>query len=147
VLLCHLISPRVRIAGGIADINAFTEDPEFYAYGMMWALIVGGVWQIAASHFELNVSATHSIVGAIIGFSLVKGGGDAVIWSQKVPHVAGQRRPFPPVKGACSLDARVRPKCALGWRAARCAVMRLTRHDATWQALCPSCCPGSSRPC
>jgi hypothetical protein len=37
---------------------------------MMWALLVGGVWQICASYMELNVSATHSIIGAIVGFSM-----------------------------------------------------------------------------
>ena len=71
------------ISGGIADIGAFTTDPEFYAYGMMWALIVGGVWQIVASHKELNVSATHSIIGAIVGFSMAFKGKGAVIWAQK----------------------------------------------------------------
>ena len=49
----------------------------------MWALLVGGVWQIAASYYELNVSATHSIIGAIVGFSLVFKGKGAVIWAQE----------------------------------------------------------------
>jgi phosphate/sulfate permease len=56
---------------------------EFYAYGMMWALLVGGVWQILASYMELNVSATHSIIGAIVGFSMVFKGRGAVIWAQE----------------------------------------------------------------
>ena len=50
---------------------------------MMWALLVGGVWQIAASYMELNVSATHSIIGAIVGFSMVFKGSGAVIWAQE----------------------------------------------------------------
>ena len=49
----------------------------------MWALIVGGVWQIAASYMELNVSATHSIIGAIVGFSMVFKGKGAVVWAQE----------------------------------------------------------------
>ena len=49
------------IAGGIADINAFTRTPEIYAYGMVCALFVGGIFQLVASFLELNVSATHSI--------------------------------------------------------------------------------------
>jgi sodium-dependent phosphate transporter len=49
------------IAGGIADINSFLEDPEVYAYGMICALIVGAVWQGLASKIGVNVSATHSI--------------------------------------------------------------------------------------
>jgi phosphate/sulfate permease len=50
---------------------------------MMWALLVGGVWQILASYLELNVSATHSIIGAIVGFSMVFKGRGAVIWAQE----------------------------------------------------------------
>lgn len=49
------------IAGGIASVGAYAREPEFYAYGMMISLLVSGVWQIVASYFELNVSATHSI--------------------------------------------------------------------------------------
>jgi len=71
------------ISGGIADISAFTHDPEFFAYGMMWALLVGGIWQIYASYKELNVSATHSIIGAIVGFSMAYKGKGAVIWAQE----------------------------------------------------------------
>jgi phosphate/sulfate permease len=71
------------ISGGLADIGAFTTDPEFYAYGMMWALLVGGVWQIVASYMELNVSATHSIIGAIVGFAMTFKGRGAVIWAQE----------------------------------------------------------------
>lgn len=49
------------IAGGIANISAFQQTPEIYAYGMVCALAVGFVWQALASFLELNVSATHSI--------------------------------------------------------------------------------------
>lgn len=49
------------IAGGIADINSFLNDPEVYAYGMICALLVGTIWQGLASMMGVNVSATHSI--------------------------------------------------------------------------------------
>ncbi|PNH03788.1 Phosphate-repressible phosphate permease [Tetrabaena socialis] len=81
------------IAAGIANISFFQREPEIYAYGMICALAVGFVWQAGASFYELNVSATHSIIGAIIGFSLVYGGKDAVNWA--TPDKAS----FPPVKG------------------------------------------------
>ncbi|KAG2490083.1 hypothetical protein HYH03_011389 [Edaphochlamys debaryana] len=81
------------IAGGIAKITYFQNEPEVYAYGMICALTVGFVWQALASFWELNVSATHSIIGAIIGFSLVYGGADAVSWA--VPDKSS----FPPYKG------------------------------------------------
>ncbi|GFR47206.1 hypothetical protein Agub_g8886 [Astrephomene gubernaculifera] len=81
------------IAGGIAQISFFTREPEIYAYGMVCALAVGFVWQALASYWELNVSATHSIIGAIIGFALVYGGADAVNWATPDPAS------FPPYKG------------------------------------------------
>ncbi|GFH13799.1 phosphate transporter, partial [Haematococcus lacustris] len=82
------------IAGGIADINAYTSYPEVFAYGMMVSLIVSGCWQITASYYELNVSSTHSIIGCIIGFSLVFDGNNAVLWSQPDPKSSLRFKPF-----------------------------------------------------
>ncbi|KAL6759001.1 phosphate transporter family-domain-containing protein [Haematococcus lacustris] len=81
------------IAGGIADIKSFQREPEFYAFGMVIAVTVSGIWNILASYLEFNVSATHSIIGSIMGFSLVFGGGDAVKWAVPDPSA------FPPYKG------------------------------------------------
>ncbi len=53
---------------------------QVFAYGMVVAMTVSGTWNIVASYFEMNVSATHSIIGCIIGFSLVYGGNSAVLW-------------------------------------------------------------------
>ena len=81
------------IAGGIADIKVFKNATEcngalVYAYGMMWTLILGGLWQGYASYAGLNVSATHSIIAGIIGFSLQfhKNG---VIWITNTPTNVG----------------------------------------------------------
>lgn len=49
------------IAGGIADINAFTANPEVYAYGMVCALTIGTIWQVLSSYMGLNTSSTHTI--------------------------------------------------------------------------------------
>jgi sodium-dependent phosphate transporter len=113
------------IAGGIADINAFTANPEVYAYGMVCALTVGTIWQVLSSYMGLNTSSTHTIskalspsnfqfsemmfdgrliliraaVGAIIGFALVWDGKDAVVWAVKDPSGAN----FPPYKGVVSI--------------------------------------------
>lgn len=79
------------IAGKIANIKDFTGSPEVYAYGMIIALSVGFFWQWWASSKGLNVSATHSIIAGIMGFSLVWGGGKAVNWASPAP---GQIPPF-----------------------------------------------------
>ncbi|KXZ44981.1 hypothetical protein GPECTOR_60g759 [Gonium pectorale] len=81
------------IAGSIAQISYFQAEPEIYAYGMVCALAVGFLWQGLASYWELNVSATHSIIGSIIGFTMVYRGAGAVNWSTPDPNS------FPPVKG------------------------------------------------
>nr|WNH14451.1 phosphate transporter B 1;1 [Pteris vittata] len=81
------------IAGGIAKVNSFSQEPEVYAYGMVCALGVGTVWLAITSYFGLNVSSTHSIIGGIIGFALVYNGSDGVNWADKDP------KSFPPYKG------------------------------------------------
>jgi len=81
------------IAGGIADIAVFKSNPMVYAYGMMCNLVIGTVWLASTSYYGLNVSSTHSIIGGIIGFSLVYGGKNGVLWIKSDP------KSFPPYKG------------------------------------------------
>eukprot|EP00775_Hariotina_reticulata_P012768 gene12768-12896_t len=81
------------IAGGIADPTVFARQPEIYAYGMVVALAIGFLWQGWASYAGMNVSATHSIIGGIIGFALVFAGSPAVQWATPDPTQ------FPPYKG------------------------------------------------
>lgn len=81
------------LQGGIADITQYKNDPEMYAYGMMISLGVAGFLQILGSYLELNISSTHSIIGCIMGFTLVLKGKDGVIWAIRDPDS------FPPFKG------------------------------------------------
>ena len=83
------------IAGGITDVTVFKSNPPVYAYGMCCVLLMGFAWQAFASYRGWNVSATHSIIGGIIGFALAYGGGDAVNWATK----DGSGKSFPPYKG------------------------------------------------
>jgi sodium-dependent phosphate transporter len=48
--------------------------------GMLCANIASGVWLHIATYFKFPVSTTHSIIGAIIGFSLAYGGSDSIKW-------------------------------------------------------------------
>lgn len=81
------------IAGGIADINVFKSNPMVYAYGMMCNLLIGTIWLAFTSYKGWNVSSTHSIIGGILGFSLVFAGKDGVLWATPDP------KSFPPYKG------------------------------------------------
>lgn len=73
------------ISGGIAKSSSFADTPGVFMYGMMCAEAGAMVWIIVATYFELPVSTTHSIVGGIMGFALVYGGADAIIWSASIP--------------------------------------------------------------
>ena len=50
------------------------------------------IWILMATYLELPVSTTHSIIGGIMGFALVFGGADAVVWYEPSPD-------FPFMKG------------------------------------------------
>jgi sodium-dependent phosphate transporter len=80
------------IASSIAKIDVYKKDPEFFAYGMLCSLLSAAIWVFIASYKGLAVSTTHSIIGSVIGFTLVWKGADAVIWVQTTDE-------FPFVKG------------------------------------------------
>ncbi|MGB5444968.1 MAG: inorganic phosphate transporter [Psychromonas sp.] len=70
------------IRNGIIDASFYVDQPELLVFGMTAALLAAGLWLIIASYFGWPVSTTHSIVGAIVGFSAVGVGVDSVAWSQ-----------------------------------------------------------------
>lgn len=70
------------ISGGITEISYFMNEPELLIYGMLASLLAAGIWLLIASHYGWPVSTTHSIVGAIVGFTAVGVGMDAVNWSK-----------------------------------------------------------------
>ncbi len=70
------------IKDGIIDPNAFAATPHLLVLGMIAALLAAGLWLLLASHFGWPVSTTHSIIGAIVGFSLVSVGAEAVAWDR-----------------------------------------------------------------
>jgi len=76
------------IRKGIIDASSLGETPEVLVYGMLAALLAAGVWLLIASWRGWPVSTTHSIVGAIIGFSIVGVGMDSVQWGKVASIVA-----------------------------------------------------------
>lgn len=80
------------ISGGVADPAYFASTPDVFAYGMLCALIAAAFWLLFATYLELPVSTTHTIVGGVIGFALVYGGSQAVIWlkpTSTFPYATG----------------------------------------------------------
>lgn len=68
------------IRKGVIDTSLFVSQPEVLVFGMMSALLAAGAWLLLASFKGWPVSTTHSIIGAIIGFSLASVGSEAVDW-------------------------------------------------------------------
>lgn len=70
------------IRKGIIDPTPIVNNPEILVYGMLAALLAAGIWLMVASSRGWPVSTTHSIVGAIVGFTIAGIGFDAVQWGK-----------------------------------------------------------------
>jgi PiT family inorganic phosphate transporter len=76
------------IRKGIIDPTPIINNPELLVYGMLAALLAAGIWLMIASSRGWPVSTTHSIVGAIVGFTMAGIGVDAVQWGKITQIVA-----------------------------------------------------------
>ena len=76
------------IRKGIIDPTPIMNNPELLVYGMLAALLAAGIWLMIASSKGWPVSTTHSIVGAIVGFTMAGIGVDAVQWGKITQIVA-----------------------------------------------------------
>ena len=70
------------IRKGIVDPDLLADTPELLVFGMLASLLAAGTWLAIASARGWPVSTTHSIVGAIVGFSAVGISVDAVAWGK-----------------------------------------------------------------
>ncbi|MDK2891670.1 inorganic phosphate transporter [Methanohalophilus sp.] len=60
------------IAKGIVPLDAIkTIDPHLVVLGMLAAILAAGFWITLATFYNLPVSTTHSIVGAVLGFGII----------------------------------------------------------------------------
>ncbi|KAL6753998.1 sodium/phosphate symporter [Haematococcus lacustris] len=84
------------VVGSITSAQAFEDVPEVFAFGMLCALIAAWLWVTTATYLEIAVSTTHSIIGAIMGFSLVFGGSQAVVWNETTA-IFPYRKGFTPI--------------------------------------------------
>ncbi|MFT4653232.1 MAG: PiT family inorganic phosphate transporter [Kangiellaceae bacterium] len=70
------------IRKGIIDADYFTDIPEYLVLGMISSLFAAGLWLVIASYKGWPVSTTHSIIGAIVGFTAVGVSAEAVEWGK-----------------------------------------------------------------
>ncbi|OQR66325.1 sodium-dependent phosphate transporter 1-B-like [Tropilaelaps mercedesae] len=84
-----LIGYRVSdtVPRSIFDVNIYHGDEKLLMLGCLSALLASAVWTILATALALPISSTHSIVGAIIGFTMVAKGCSSVRWSGVVEAV------------------------------------------------------------
>lgn len=61
-------------------VSKWDAIPMELALGMLSALVASSIWLLIATRKSWPVSTTHTIVGAIIGFSLVAVGTDGIRW-------------------------------------------------------------------
>ncbi|GBG89710.1 hypothetical protein CBR_g49563 [Chara braunii] len=85
------------LKGGIVPPEIYVLNPsrtefnrdgaELLMWGMFNALLVASTWIILATYYGMPISTTHSIIGAIIGFSIVAKGSDSVTWYKEDPKL------------------------------------------------------------
>lgn len=74
------------IKNGIIDVDVMSVD--LLVLGMLSALLAAGTWLMIATSRGWPVSSTHTIIGAVVGFSAMGVSVDAVNWSAIYPIVA-----------------------------------------------------------
>jgi solute carrier family 20 (sodium-dependent phosphate transporter) len=66
----------------IVDLDVFEDNPGALMFGMLCANLSSAIWLTVATYLKWPVSTTHSIIGAIVGFSLAYAGEGAVVWDK-----------------------------------------------------------------
>ena len=80
VLLGASVTKTIR--GGIVKTEFYEDQPEILMLGMLCSLVIASILLLTATAMEYPISTTHTIVGSIVGFSLVAHGFESVNWSE-----------------------------------------------------------------
>jgi len=68
------------ISNGIIKKSVILDNTEIFTIGMLSSLLSSAIWLIFASFFGLPVSTTHTLIGAILGFSIINLGFRSIKW-------------------------------------------------------------------
>ena len=74
------------VKGEIVRINMMNCN-EMLLVGFISSLLAAAIWVTLSTWFEMPISTTHSVIGALMGFGIIAGGVSCVNWS-KVTSVA-----------------------------------------------------------
>ena len=100
VLMGSHVTDAVR--KNIVSEDLFTDNPGALMFGMLCANLASALWLTFATYVKWPVSTTHSIIGAIIGFSLAYGGAEGINW-EKVGLIVASWFASPIIAGVFSL--------------------------------------------
>ncbi|XP_054167644.1 sodium-dependent phosphate transporter 1-like [Oppia nitens] len=98
--LGYKVSSTIRT--GMIDIHEYQYEEKLLMLGYLAALIGGAVWNLLATFIGLPISGTHSIVGAIVGFSIVVKNFDSVQWVE-IAKIVGSWFISPVLSGIVSV--------------------------------------------
>lgn len=78
----YLLGAQVTntVRSKIFDVKLYKDEPEILLLGMFCSLITGSIMLMGATFLALPVSTTHTIVGSIMGFSIVAKGAESIEW-------------------------------------------------------------------
>lgn len=67
---------------GIVNVNGVGISNEVLLIGFVSSLLAAALWVTLSTWKEMPISTTHSIIGALIGFGLIAGGFQTVMWGK-----------------------------------------------------------------
>jgi inorganic phosphate transporter, PiT family len=67
---------------GIVNVQSTGITNEVLLFGFIASLLAAAFWITLSTWKEMPISTTHSIIGALIGFGLISGGIQSIIWSK-----------------------------------------------------------------
>lgn len=76
ILVGYKVTDAIR--KGVVDVSLYEGAENVLVLGMLSSLIGSTIWIFIATFVGVPVSTTHSLVGSIVGFSLVARGGDGL---------------------------------------------------------------------
>src|SRR3569623_1275431 len=78
ILLGASVTGTIR--SKIFDPNLYANEADIVLLGMFTSLITGTFMLFGATYFAMPVSTTHTVVGCIMGFSIVAKGFSSINW-------------------------------------------------------------------
>lgn len=67
---------------GIVDVTSTGLNNQILLFGFVASLLAAAFWVTLSTWKEMPISTTHSIVGALMGFGLIAGGTQVVMWGK-----------------------------------------------------------------